>query len=484
MATAPLAGESPPPWIDFLIDARLLAFVALVTIGVVLLASSPARGTRHARWIAASSILFGFNSLLQASVHHLAVQPPKAYVLFSLLVTAQVIMCLSIGLDAYRRPSNPTARQVWAKLVLVPLLLLGYNAWALAYTSHWQLAVAWSNAALATYPAWKALQIYRVDRWPGHHVLFAALLLVPLTLIVSSALGLSLDQYRRLTLYPATLALLTAFGLLQLRDAMERRRQMVDLQAAKAQLRQLADSLEATVQARTRRLETAIEGLKAFNALVSHDLRAPLRNARGLVDVALEEIQAGNTAAAVSALEVVRKENRRGSEMVDDLLRLSSVEETPLALAPTAMSRVLEDAVVALQTEHPQARSAITIGAMPTLEVDPGLMAHVAINLLGNALKYGRGVADLRIRVSASRLDNGHWRFEVADNGPGFAPEHAPRIFEPFMRVPGTKEGGTGVGLTVVARVVRRHHGEVGASSAAGQGATFWWTLPETQPVA
>lgn len=469
------------PWLDLLRDPRMLAALALVVIGIVFLVSSPAKGTRYARWIAGSTIVFGVAQSWTAFEAWHVGGPSTATILLSTYVSAGVIMGLTIGLDAYRDPSPPSARRVVVMLGLVPLALLLINVSARLWLNAPPLALAMLTALLTCVPAWKAWQIHRVDRWAGHLVMVAALLLVPVTLLVAVSLGLNINQYRTLALYPATLVLITAFALLNLRDSMERQQQMRELSEARSQLQALADSLERKVHARTERLEAVIEGLKSFNALVSHDLRAPLRNARGLVDVAAEAVQRGDSSDALMALAVIRKEAHRGAAMVDDLLRLASVEEAELCLALTDMHAVFDDAVQALRAEYPKALEAIAIGPMPTLEVDPGLMQHVAINLLGNALKYGRQVAGLKVQVAAEQLAGGAWRFEVSDNGPGFAAEHAARIFDPFMRVPGTRETGTGVGLTLVARVVRRHHGEVGARGAPGQGAAFWWTLPERQ---
>ncbi len=469
------------PWLDLLRDPRTLAALAQAVIGIVFLVSSPAKGTRHARWIAGSTIAFGASQLFTAVEAWYVGTPSAASVIATSYVSAIVIMALATGLDAYRDPSLPNRRRIVWMLGVVPLGLLGINLVARLALGVPALALAMFTALLTCVPAWKAWQIYRVDRWSGHLVLLAALALVPVTLLTAVSLRLGINEYRMLVVYPATLALITAFALLNLRDSMERQQQMRELSHARAELQALADSLERKVRARTERLEAVIDGLKSFNALVSHDLRAPLRNARGLVDVAIEGMRTGDHNDALMALEVIRKEAHRGAAMVDDLLRLATVEESELRLMQTDMHHVFAEAAQALRPDYPRALEAIAIGPMPTLEVDPGLMQHVAINLLSNALKYGRQVAALKIEVAAERLANGFWRFEVRDNGPGFAAEHAARIFDPFMRVPGTREAGTGVGLTLVARVVRRHHGEVGASGQPGQGAAFWWTLPERQ---
>ena len=117
--------------------------------------------------------------------------------------------------------------------------------------------------------------------------------------------------------------------------------------------------------------------------------------------------------------------------------------------------------------------------ALPVVQADASLMRHVLMNLLGNALKFGADRADLRITVEARKDDGGAWRFSVVDNGPGFDPSRSGELFQPFSRLGERVAGGTGLGLTVVKRAAERHGGTVGAVSAPGQGASFWWTLPQ-----
>lgn len=183
----------------------------------------------------------------------------------------------------------------------------------------------------------------------------------------------------------------------------------------------------------------------------------------------------------MDALDAVRNHSQRGLEMVSNLLRLSSLEETAIEVKLTDMNAVFASAMDLLRADYPAIDSAVQMAPLPQVEANPGLMQHVALNLLSNALKYGQGVKGLQVSVAAQQVAPGQWRFEVADNGPGFDSDHAASIFEPFVRIPGTKQLGTGVGLTIVARIIERHRGKIGATAQPGQGARFWWTLPERQ---
>jgi hypothetical protein len=128
--------------------------------------------------------------------------------------------------------------------------------------------------------------------------------------------------------------------------------------------------------------------------------------------------------------------------------------------------------------EHPRATQVVQAHALPTVAADASLLRHVSSNLSSSALKFGREHSDLRVQVRARPEKAGQWRIELVDNGPGFEPERAHALFQPFARLAGAAAPGTGLGLTIVRRAVERHGGEVGASAQPGRGATFWFSLP------
>ena len=103
-------------------------------------------------------------------------------------------------------------------------------------------------------------------------------------------------------------------------------------------------------------------------------------------------------------------------------------------------------------------------------------MTQVFVNLIGNALKFSAGVPDPRVEVSARRA-RGEWLVTVADNGPGFDPAQGERLFQPFARLHGAVEG-SGLGLSIVRRIVERHGGRVWAEARPGAGASFGFALP------
>ncbi len=117
------------------------------------------------------------------------------------------------------------------------------------------------------------------------------------------------------------------------------------------------------------------------------------------------------------------------------------------------------------------------VGELPSARGDPALLRQVWANLLGNAIKYSGGSAAPRIEIGGSR-HQGMIEYVVRDNGVGFDMRHAGRLFEAFQRLP-TAGGfeGSGVGLAIVQRIVRRHGGTISAESVPGKGATFRFTL-------
>ena len=114
--------------------------------------------------------------------------------------------------------------------------------------------------------------------------------------------------------------------------------------------------------------------------------------------------------------------------------------------------------------------------SLPAVTADPGLLRQVFVNLLGNALKFTRDAVAPQVEVGATS-QHGQTVLYVRDNGVGFARESATRLFEPFQRLHGTHFQGSGVGLSIVKRIIERHGGRLWAESTPGEGSTFFFTL-------
>jgi chemotaxis family two-component system sensor kinase Cph1 len=129
-----------------------------------------------------------------------------------------------------------------------------------------------------------------------------------------------------------------------------------------------------------------------------------------------------------------------------------------------------------------QTGAVITHDPLPNVQLDRNQMVRLFQNLLGNAIKFRKPHEPPRIHISAERHEK-EWLIRVADNGIGFPPEQAEAIFAPFKRLHSTREHpGSGIGLAACKRIVERYGGRIGATSKMGEGATFWFTLPVSEP--
>jgi PAS domain S-box-containing protein len=249
-----------------------------------------------------------------------------------------------------------------------------------------------------------------------------------------------------------------------------------DVTARRAAERRLAE-LNAELSRHAEELEAANRELEAFSYSVSHDLRAPLRHMAGFA--ALLENHPGLTldAEARRFLGVITGSARKMGQLIDDLLAFSRLGRAPLN--PTLID---SDALVRglVRDNLFEARPATRwhIDPLPPVSADRALLTQVWINLLGNAAKYSRKSEPPEIAVTAGH-DGGQIVFHVRDNGVGFDPKYAAKLFRVFSRLhPETEFAGTGVGLALVERIVARHGGRVWAASEPGRGATFSFSLP------
>ncbi len=257
---------------------------------------------------------------------------------------------------------------------------------------------------------------------------------------------------------------------------------------ARRALAEVNRELEARVAARTAdlgrvngELEAANQELEAFAYSVSHDLRAPLRAIDGFARLLAEAHAAKLDAEGLRLLGVIRTGASRMGRLIEDLLAFSRTSHQPLELGVVDMAalvdRVLADLVPAAQ----RGRIEIVRGELPPARADLGLIRQVWQNLLSNAVKFSAGREAARIEVSARR-EAGRVVYQVRDNGVGFRPRDADRLFGIFERLHSSREfEGSGVGLALVARILARHGGGAGAEGEEGVGAMFWFWLPEEE---
>ena len=260
--------------------------------------------------------------------------------------------------------------------------------------------------------------------------------------------------------------------LVQVEDVTERTR-------AEATVQALNRTLEARVAARTRELSEANRELESFAYSVSHDLRAPLRGIDGFSRL-LEERYGGQLDEIGRAhLGRVRAGAARMGELIDALLKLARIRRTEADLAQVDVSALARDVAGELRDANP-GRPVVDVQIQPgmTARADRTLLRNLLDNLLGNAWKFTRDVAEPRIELFSWRDAQGATWFEVRDNGAGFDPAYVDKLFKPFQRLHRQEEfAGHGIGLASVMRIIERHGGSIQADGAPGQGARFRFTL-------
>jgi PAS domain S-box-containing protein len=247
------------------------------------------------------------------------------------------------------------------------------------------------------------------------------------------------------------------------------------------EIRRLNAELEERVTLRTAQLQSANEELEAFSYSVSHDLRAPLRGIDGWSLALLEDYGDQLDVQAREYLGRVRAETQRMGELIDDLLQLSRVSRAQMQHGPIDLTDLAERVIARLREAQPERR--IEVAVEPGLAAlgDPRLLEVVLTNLLDNAWKFTRATPNPTIEVGRMEVNATH-AFYVRDNGAGFDMVFADKLFGVFQRLHKPSEfPGTGVGLATIQRIIRRHGGEVWADSQTGQGATFYFTLPEVE---
>lgn len=222
---------------------------------------------------------------------------------------------------------------------------------------------------------------------------------------------------------------------------------------------------------------------KEFVANVSHELRTPLSIIKGYVETLLDP-QPPDTETAQQFLRTIQRHSQRLEALIGDLLTVSALEsqQARLQLEPVSLRASAGTAAEELARQAREKNMTINVEIpedFPRPHVDAQRLHQVFFNLLDNAVKYVQPGG--RISISAHLIEN-EIEVQVADNGPGIAAEHLPRLFERFYRVDKARSrevGGTGLGLSIVKHIVQAHGGRVWAESELEKGSRFYFALPQ-----
>jgi len=236
--------------------------------------------------------------------------------------------------------------------------------------------------------------------------------------------------------------------------------------------------LQQRIQERSRELEASNAELESFSYSVSHDLRAPLRAIDGFCTMFMREYASQIPADGLDLLANVCAGTARMQRLIDDLLHLARFSRQPLAMHTLSMRDLVQRVLATLQHQWPERPRHLEVGELPDCRGDQSLLEHVLTNLLSNAFKFTATRDPPRIEVGAY-TQGAEQVYFVRDNGVGFDMKYADKLFGVFQRLHSESEfPGTGIGLSIVRRIILRHGGRVWAESRPQQGTTLHFSLP------
>ncbi|MEP7135235.1 MAG: substrate-binding domain-containing protein [Chloroflexota bacterium] len=274
----------------------------------------------------------------------------------------------------------------------------------------------------------------------------------------------------------------------QLRHYQKNLEQLVD--ARTLELRQINQQLEQEVaehqrtQSERERLIQELESknaeLERFAYTVSHDLKAPLITIKGFLGFVREDALAGNLVRLEADIHRIGEAADKMHALLNDLLELSRIGRMMNNPEPVPFEALVQDAIELTDGRLQEHGIQVQVASgLPVVQGDRQRLLEVVQNLLDNAAKFMGTQSKPQIEIGVQGSENNMPVIYVRDNGIGIAPQYHERIFGLFNRLD-QKVEGTGVGLTLVKRIIEFHGGRIWVESAVGQGATFFFTLPRS----
>lgn len=246
------------------------------------------------------------------------------------------------------------------------------------------------------------------------------------------------------------------------------------------QVKTYSEELEMRVAERTEELE-------AFTYSVSHDLRTPLRAVDGFSKMLMERYGDALDGEGQRLIQVIQENTTKMSRLIDGLLALSRVGRQEMHRRPVDVGRLVEEVFqeVCRSSEAPsntETNARLVVETLPDVRADRSMVRRLLVNVLANAVKFSQHEPDPQVTVRAETSDAGATVYVVEDNGVGFDMAYVDKLFGVFEQLHAESFDGTGIGLAIAARVVRRHGGRIWAEGTVGNGASIFFTLTPEDP--
>ncbi|HPE70348.1 MAG TPA: ATP-binding protein, partial [Thermotogota bacterium] len=233
-----------------------------------------------------------------------------------------------------------------------------------------------------------------------------------------------------------------------------------------------------TLEIQNRELRRLNLELQAFSYSVSHDLRAPLRSLDGFSQAVLEDYSDRLDETGKDFLRRIRLSSKKMARLIDDILQLSRVSRKELVMQDCDLNQLSKHCFKVVMEWYPESKAEFVSPPNPVrVQGDYRLLQIAMQNLLANAVKFASGKPDPKVWFG-EEWNGGKREFFVRDNGVGFNMDFVSKVFDPFQRLHTEKEfPGTGIGLSLVKRIITRHGGDIRAQGEEGVGATITFSL-------